>query len=53
MKITQTTTLSESFVYRTMLQHTQGEKIIYTEGENIGHVRGFMIDRTFYSESLV
>ncbi|MCU7700971.1 hypothetical protein ODV97_14580 [Enterococcus gallinarum] len=47
-----TTTLSESFVYRTMLQHTQGEKIIYTEGENIGHVRGFMIDRTFMANRL-
>jgi DeoR family transcriptional regulator of aga operon len=47
-----TATLSESFVYRRMFQHTKGEKIIYTEGENIGHARGFMIDRTFMANRL-
>lgn len=45
-------TLGESFVYRTMLHHTKGKKIIYTDGKNMGHVPGFMIDRTFSVDHL-
>ncbi|OTN77625.1 hypothetical protein A5886_002725 [Enterococcus sp. 8G7_MSG3316] len=46
-------TLAESFVYRTMLHHTTGETIIYTDGENMGQAPGFMIDRTFSADHLL
>lgn len=42
-----TNTLNESFVYRTMLQHTNGPKIVYTPAGNLETVGSFMIDRTF------
>ncbi len=45
--------LAESFVYRTMLHHTKGKKIIYTDGKHLGQVPGFMIDRTFSMDHLI
>jgi DeoR/GlpR family transcriptional regulator of sugar metabolism len=45
-------TLNESLVYRTMLQHTNGQKIIYTPSSNLERVSDFMIDRTFLFDCL-
>lgn len=47
-----TNTLNESFVYRTMLQHTKGKKIVYTPSDNLETVSSFMIDRTFLFDQL-
>lgn len=47
-----TNTLNESFVYRTMLQHTKGKKIVYTPSANLETVSSFMIDRTFLFDHL-
>ncbi|OTN88922.1 hypothetical protein A5819_001414 [Enterococcus sp. 7E2_DIV0204] len=44
--------LSESFIYRTMLQHTKGPKIVYTSAANLETVSQFMIDRTFLFDKL-
>ncbi|WP_430604054.1 hypothetical protein [Enterococcus sp. DIV0724b] len=42
-----TTPLSETFVYRTMIQHTKGPKIVYPPSVNLETVSSFMIER-FY-----
>lgn len=47
-----TKTLSESFIYRTMIQHTKGPKIVYTSAFNLETVSSFMIDRTFLFDAL-
>lgn len=47
-----TKTLNESFVYRTMIQHTKGLKIVYTPSANLETVSSFMIDRTFLFDRL-
>ncbi|WP_207695955.1 hypothetical protein DOK67_0001109 [Enterococcus sp. DIV0212c] len=47
-----TKTLNESFVYRTMLQHTKGLKIVYTPSIHLETVSSFMIDRTFLFDTL-
>lgn len=47
-----TKTLNESFIYRTMLQHTKGPKIVYTPSVNLETVSSFMIDRTFLFDRL-
>ena len=47
-----TKNLSESFIYRTMLQHTKGPKIVYTSATNLETVSQFMIDRTFLFDKL-
>jgi DeoR family transcriptional regulator of aga operon len=47
-----TKTLNESFVYRTMIQHTKGPKIVYTPASNLETVSSFMIDRTFLFDIL-
>ncbi|EOL50734.1 DeoR/GlpR family DNA-binding transcription regulator [Enterococcus caccae] len=47
-----TKTLSESFIYRTMIQHTKGLKIVYTPSSNLETVSSFMIDRTFLFDTL-
>ncbi|MEI5994125.1 DeoR/GlpR family DNA-binding transcription regulator [Candidatus Enterococcus mansonii] len=47
-----TKTLSESFIYRTMIQHTNGLKIVYTPSTNLESVSSFMIDRTFLFDTL-
>jgi DeoR family transcriptional regulator of aga operon len=44
--------LNESLVYRTMLQHTNGLKIVYTPSNNLETVSDFMIDRTFLFDRL-
>ncbi|MTD40232.1 DeoR family transcriptional regulator [Erwinia sp. CPCC 100877] len=44
--------LNESLVYRTMLQHTNGLKIVYTPSGNLETVSDFMIDRTFLFDCL-
>lgn len=47
-----TKTLNESFIYRTMLQHTKGPKLTYTASNNLGSVSHFMIDKTFLFDTL-
>lgn len=47
-----TKNLSESFIYRTMLHHTKGPKIVYTAASNLETVSQFMIDRTFLFDKL-
>lgn len=47
-----TNTLSESFIYRTMIQHTKGPKIVYTPSINLESVSSFMIDRTYLFDFL-
>lgn len=47
-----TKTLSESFVYRTMIQHTKGAKLVYASSTHLESVSSFMIDRTFLFDTL-
>lgn len=47
-----TKTLNESFIYRTMLQHTKGPKLTYTASNNLESVSHFMIDKTFLFDRL-
>lgn len=47
-----TTPLSETFVYRTMIQHTKGPKIVYPPAVNLETVSSFMIARTFLFDIL-
>ncbi|MFK4567677.1 DeoR/GlpR family DNA-binding transcription regulator [Enterococcus sp. UD-01] len=47
-----TKTLNESLVYRTMRQHTDGLKFVYTPACNLETVSDFMIDRTFLFDRL-
>ncbi|ALS02268.1 hypothetical protein ATZ33_12995 [Enterococcus silesiacus] len=53
-----TKTLNESFIYRTMIQHTNGRKIVYTPSAYLESISSFMIDKTalfdtLYTDSLI
>ncbi|MEI5990297.1 DeoR family transcriptional regulator [Enterococcus crotali] len=47
-----TKTLNESFIYRTMIQHTNGLKIVYTPSAYLESVSSFMIDKTSLFDTL-
>ena len=47
-----TNTLNESYIYRTMMEHTKGPKLVYLPSDRLDRVENFMINHTFLFDCL-